>query len=200
VDLEAPTRALIYAFHAVFYAAMLLRRAPRASATAGLSAAAAAHPTAARHARALVALHGVAFAVMYYGIAQSVAAPARVRALWRPQPLAGAAVIVAGAALVGWTMRVFRSWRFQARIDAGHRLSTDGPFRWVRHPIYAALDLVALGTLLWIPSLWTAAALMLMAAIGDVRARAEERLLLAAFRDSYRQYAAKVRRFVPGVY
>ena len=137
---------------------------------------------------------------MYYGIGQAVAAPARVRLLWTPLPTVGAALILAGAALLAWTLRVFRSWRFQARIDVGHRLSTDGPFAWVRHPIYAALDLLALGTLAWIPTPWTAAGLLLMAVMGDVRARGEEKVLVAAFGDSYRRYAASVRRFVPGIY
>jgi protein-S-isoprenylcysteine O-methyltransferase Ste14 len=97
-------------------------------------------------------------------------------------------------------MRVFRSWRFQARIDATHRLSTDGPFAFVRHPIYAALDLLALGSLLWIPTPWTAAGLLLMMVMGDVRARGEEKVLLAAFGEDYRRYSARVRRFVPGIY
>jgi protein-S-isoprenylcysteine O-methyltransferase Ste14 len=35
---------------------------------------------------------------------------------------------------------------------------------------------------------------------GDLRARAEEKVLLAAFGDRYREYAARVKRFVPGVY
>jgi protein-S-isoprenylcysteine O-methyltransferase Ste14 len=189
---------LIYAFHALVYGAMLLRLAPKASAAADASPAA--RPQAARGARALVALHSMAFAVMYYGIGQSVAAPTRVRLLWSPRPIAGGAVILAGAVLVAWAMRVFRSWRFQARIDAAHRLSTDGPFAWVRHPIYAALDLLALGSLLWIPTPWTAAGLLLMIVMGDVRARGEEKILLAAFGDDYARYAARVRRFVPGLY
>ena len=198
MDLEAATRALIYAFHAVFWAAMLLRRAPKARAAADASPAA--RPASARHARVLVALHAVAFFAMYYGIGQAVTAPARARMLFSPQPVAGGAVILAGTALMGWTMRIFRSWRFQARIDAGHRLSTDGPFAWIRHPIYAALDLLALGTWLWVPTPWTAAGLLLTAVMGDVRARGEEEVLLAAFGNAYRQYRSKVRRFVPFVY
>jgi protein-S-isoprenylcysteine O-methyltransferase Ste14 len=177
---------------------MLLRLAPKAGTAADASPAA--QPQVAPRARALVVLHGLAFAVMYYGIGQAVAAPARVRWLWPPQPVAGAVVILAGAALVAWTMRVFRSWRFQARIDATHRLSTDGPFAFVRHPIYAALDLLALGSLLWIPTPWTAAGLLLMMVMGDVRARGEEKVLLAAFGEDYRRYGARVRRFVPGIY
>jgi len=177
---------------------MLLKLAPKASAAADASPVA--EPQAARRARTLVAVHSVAFFLMYYGIGQAVTAPARARRLWTPQPILGAAVILAGALLLAWTMRVFRSWRFQARIDAGHRLSTDGPFAWVRHPIYAALDLLALGSLVWIPTPWTAAALLLMAVVGDMRARSEEKVLAAAFGDDYPRYAATVRRFVPGIY
>ena len=196
--LEAPTRGLIYVFHVVFWGAMLLRRAPRAEAAADASPAA--RPTAAPHARVLVALHAVAFAAMYYGIGEAVFSPARALPLFPPQPIGGGTVILAGTAIMGWTMRVFRSWRFQARVDAGHRLSTDGPFSWVRHPIYVALDLLALGTLLWVPTAWTVAGLVLTAVVGDIRGRGEEEILLVAFGDSYRRYQAKVRRFVPGIY
>jgi protein-S-isoprenylcysteine O-methyltransferase Ste14 len=198
VDLEAPTRGLIYLFHGLFYGMFLLRRGPRGA--VGAEAPSASEPQAARGARALVALHGVAFAAMYYGVGQAVAAPGRMRLLWATHPILGGAVILAGAALLAWTLRVFRSWRFQARIDAGHRLSTDGPFAWVRHPIYAALDLLALGTLVWIPTPWTGAGLLLMAVMGDVRARGEEKVLVAAFGESYRRYRASVRRFVPKIY
>jgi protein-S-isoprenylcysteine O-methyltransferase Ste14 len=195
--MEAATRGLIYVFHALFFGAFLLRLAPKARAGAG---AAATEPQAARSARALVALHGVAFAAMYYGVGQALAAPDRLRLLWTARPVVGGAIILTGAAVIAWTMRVFRSWRFQARIDSGHQLSTEGPFRWVRHPIYAALDLLALGTLLWIPTVGTAAGLLLMMVIGDMRARGEEKVLLAAFGDAYRRYQTGVRRFVPGIY
>jgi len=137
---------------------------------------------------------------MYYGMGKAVAAPARAGVLWTPLPVLGAAFILAGAVLVAWTMRVFRSWRFQARIEAGHKLSTDGPFAFVRHPIYAALDLLALGSLIWIPTPGTAAGLLLMMVMGDLRARGEERVLLGAFGEDYRRYGARVRRFLPGLY
>jgi protein-S-isoprenylcysteine O-methyltransferase Ste14 len=39
-----------------------------------------------------------------------------------------------------------------------------------------------------------------MAMMGDVRARGEETVLLAAFGEDYRRYATKVRRFIPGIY
>ena len=70
----------------------------------------------------------------------------------------------------------------------------------MRHPIYLALDLLALGSALWLPTAWTAAGFLMMVVTGDIRARGEEKLLIAAFGDSYRRYRAGVRRFIPGLY
>jgi protein-S-isoprenylcysteine O-methyltransferase Ste14 len=38
------------------------------------------------------------------------------------------------------------------KIEPGHQLATNGPFRLVRHPIYLGVDLMVLGTALWIPA------------------------------------------------
>jgi hypothetical protein len=78
----------------------------------------------------------------------------------------------------------FRSWRFHAKLDEGHQLATGGPFRLVRHPIYAGLNLLALGSAIWAPSpiIWAGFALI---AIGsDLRARSEEKLLERAFGEN----------------
>ena len=124
----------------------------------------------------------------------------RVRFLFPPLPLAGALVMLAAAALAAWTVAVFRSWRLRARVEAGHELSTDGSFRFVRNPIYLGMDLLAAGTFLWVPTPIVLAGMLLVFLGGDLRARAEEKVLRAAFGDRYRDYAARVKRFVPGVY
>lgn len=36
--------------------------------------------------------------------------------------------------------------------------------------------------------------------VSDLRARVEERLLVEGFGERYREYAARVSRFLPGVY
>ena len=62
------------------------------------------------------------------------------------------------------------------------------------------LNMFALGSAIWVPTplVWVAFALM---AIGsDLRARAEEKLLDQAFGSSYRNYLARTRRFIPGIY
>ncbi len=151
------------------------------------------------HSRALVAFHGVAFGVMYFGIANAVFGR-RVPAWFAGQRAAGTIVIAIAAALMVWTMASFRSWRFRATLDQGHQLATGGPFRILRHPIYMALNLLALGSAIWVPTptLWVS--VLLMAIGGDLRGRAEERILDDAFGDRYREYCRRTRRFLPYVY
>jgi protein-S-isoprenylcysteine O-methyltransferase Ste14 len=114
--------------------------------------------------------------------------------------LLGSGVIVTGAALNGWALAHLRSWRFMPVLEADHQLCTTGPYAWVRHPIYAAIDLVGLGSLVWAPNPVVAAGVVCFVLGGDLRARDEERALTERFGDGYRDYAARVRRILPGVY
>jgi protein-S-isoprenylcysteine O-methyltransferase Ste14 len=148
---------------------------------------------------ALLAFHAFAFGLMYFGIGYAVI-PGRVPNWFPGQRVAGTLVIAAGAALVVWALVYFRSWRFRATVDKGHQLATGGPFRILRHPIYMALNLLALGTALWVPSAIVWAAFVLMTMGSDLRARAEETLLRQAFGPSYDEYCERTRRFIPGVY
>ncbi len=76
----------------------------------------------------------------------------------------------------------------------------DGPYQIVRHPIYLAMDLWALGSTLTCPAAVTLVGAAVIFIGGELRARAEERLLLEVFGETYRAYAGRVRRPVPGVY
>jgi protein-S-isoprenylcysteine O-methyltransferase Ste14 len=136
---------------------------------------------------------------MYFGIGYAVLG-GRVPFWFAGQRIVGAGVIVIGAALVAWAVLHFRSWRFRAALSEGHQLATGGPFGLLRHPIYMGLDLLALGSAIWVPTpvLWIA--FVLMAIGSDLRGRAEERILDEAFGDSYRDYCRRTRRFVPYVY
>ncbi|HYL05466.1 MAG TPA: isoprenylcysteine carboxylmethyltransferase family protein, partial [Thermoanaerobaculia bacterium] len=113
---------------------------------------------------------------------------------------AGAILMLAAAALAAWALAVFRSWRLAARIERGHELCTGGPFRWVRHPIYLAMDLLALGSWLWAPTATAGLGAVLVALAGDLRARTEERLLHDTYGQAYDTYLRRARRFVPGIY
>ena len=194
---------LIYTFHIAFFALFLLRlagrgpgRTPPQAAPPAAEDAIAADPQAVR----FIALHVGAFFVFYCGLGQAVFGSRGPRLLFTPHPLLGAALIVAGAAILAWALLVFRSWRLLARIEAGHQLCTTGPFRLVRHPIYLSLDLLALGTFLWMPAPLVLLGAILIAVSGDLRARGEERLLARVFGQAYRDYQGRVPRTLPGVY
>lgn len=117
-----------------------------------------------------------------------------------PQVIVGAVIIQAGSVLAQWTLRTFRSWRVQAEIGVSHQLQTDGPFRYLRNPIYMAMNLLNIGSLVWCPSPVVAVGVFIGVVMGDLRARAEEQLLVGHFGDAARDYLGRVRRFVPGVY
>jgi protein-S-isoprenylcysteine O-methyltransferase Ste14 len=190
----------IYPVHGAFWAAFGITQhfvgaghvAPVAAPTAGA-------PSTARFSRAVLAIHFVAFGVMYLGIGSAVFAN-RVPAWFHGQRVAGTLVIAVGAWLMCWSLLFFRSWRFRATLDTGHELATGGPYALVRHPIYAGLNLLALGSAVWIPTAITWVAVAVMVIGSDLRGRAEEAVLSTAFGDQYREYCARTKRFVPGVY
>jgi len=77
-------------------------------------------------------------------------------------------------------------------------LRTGGLYRFVRHPIYSGLLLLALAVTLTSGSLWTAAACIALVALINAKARWEEQHLAARF-PGYAAYAARTPRFIPGM-
>jgi protein-S-isoprenylcysteine O-methyltransferase Ste14 len=190
----------IYTVHSVFWLSfaitrLMLRRRDRKEDGAPVSP----QETTAPFSRTLVAFHALAFSAMYIGLGIAVI-PNRVPTWFTGQRVAGALVIIGGAALVVSALLYFRSWRFRAAVDTHHQLATGGPFRFLRHPIYMGLNLLALGSAIWVPTVTVWAAFVLMAIGSDLRARAEETLLMNVFGPRYREYCARTRRFVPGIY
>ncbi|MFL5493652.1 MAG: methyltransferase family protein [Gemmatimonadales bacterium] len=141
----------------------------------------------------------VPFGLMYFGVGNAVL-PNRVPSWFPGQRMVGFLVIMVGAVFMCWALLHFRSWRFRAQLDAGHELASAGPFRYVRHPIYLGLDLLALGTAIWVPTALTWIAALMMVIGSDLRGRAEEGLLRRVFGDAYAAYCARTSRFLPGVY
>ncbi|QNA84124.1 isoprenylcysteine carboxylmethyltransferase family protein [Sphingomonas sp. So64.6b] len=94
-----------------------------------------------------------------------------------------------------------RNWSLVARTRSDHSLVIDGPFAHVRHPIYIALFLlmIALAVAFGHP-LHLLIGVPLYALGTWLRIAEEERLLREMFGQDYDRYAARVRRFVPGVF
>ena len=97
--------------------------------------------------------------------------------------------------------RLGKQWALTARVVEGHTLIQDGPYRFVRNPIYTGMFGMLLATGLaagqWIALL---AASVLFLAGTHIRVRSEERLLGHAFGPEFEAYRRKVAALIPGVY
>ena len=148
---------------------------------------------------AMVWAHGLGIGVSYTGLAVAVGGGE----LW-PLPLAvrllGVPIVLLSTWMIIRVMMVFRSWRLRAALTADHQLCTEGPFERVRPPIYTGMGLLTIATFLLVPTPLTLLGIATNALTGDLRARAEERLLLGVFRERYETYLRRTRRFIPGVY
>ena len=94
-----------------------------------------------------------------------------------------------------------QQWSLTARVLEGHKLITDGPYSWVRHPIYTGMFGMLLATGLAASRPVALLAGVVVFWVGTIiRVRSEERLLRAAFGARYEEYAGRVPAVLPGVY
>jgi hypothetical protein len=94
-----------------------------------------------------------------------------------------------------------KQWAYAARLVEGHRLVTEGPYRFVRNPIYSGmfgmLVATSLGNSHWIGLL----AAVTVSLIGTaIRVRSEERLLRGAFGEEFETYVRRVPALLPGLW
>ncbi len=94
-----------------------------------------------------------------------------------------------------------RNWSVSLDIRENHKLITSGVYALVRHPMYSAFWLWAIAQALLLPN-WIAG-LSGIVGFGTLffgRVFEEERLMLKAFGDEYREYMRRTARVLPGVY
>lgn len=111
----------------------------------------------------------------------------------------GAGLIFAGDLLFIWSHKALGSnWSPILEIRKGHTLVTDSPYRFIRHPMYAAIFLIGIGVLLlsanWIVAL---SYMMPTASLYLVCVSDEEEMMIGQFGDEYRQFMTRTGRLIP---
>ena len=92
------------------------------------------------------------------------------------------------------------SWRVGVDEQERTALVTSGPFAIVRNPIFAAFLPATLGLALLVPNVVALVGLAALWVALEIQVRlVEEPYLLRQHGDAYRNYAARVGRFVPGL-
>jgi protein-S-isoprenylcysteine O-methyltransferase Ste14 len=123
------------------------------------------------------------------------------RHLWpRPMPLVVTALALEwlGIAFAIWAREALgKLWSGTVTLKEGHRVVRSGPFRYVRHPIYAGVLLALVGLGLVRANLAALIALPLVVAGLRYKIATEERLLLTHLGDEYRDYQRHVRALIP---
>ena len=117
-----------------------------------------------------------------------------VRILNRPEPvrMVGYSLIAVWLCWHFWCMNTIRQWWFH------DRLCTNGPYRFVRHPIYAGGVLLgSLGISLLFNSWIVLLQPVILFAIYSFLVRKEETMMTAVFGEEYQRYAAKTGRLFP---
>jgi protein-S-isoprenylcysteine O-methyltransferase Ste14 len=126
--------------------------------------------------------------------------------VWFRNPFSAAQVfswisLIASAFLAvhGFTL-LRKIGRPQGNFEATTRLVTSGAYRYIRHPLYASLLLLGLGTMLKQVTLLTALLGAVCTAALYATAKVEEAENLQRFGDDYAAYMRRTRMFIPFVF
>jgi protein-S-isoprenylcysteine O-methyltransferase Ste14 len=117
---------------------------------------------------------------------------------WLPVRVVGLAVGLAGAVLLPWSAVLLgRFMMHEAAVRQDHALIGNGPYRFVRHPVYAGYLALLLGSgaaslnlCLWL--LWPVSLMGIL-----IQAASEEQLLGERFGQGYDRYVRRTGRLVP---
>jgi protein-S-isoprenylcysteine O-methyltransferase Ste14 len=156
---------------------------------------------------------GVLFAI---GLLLTPLAPLATLGGWLPAPSPGLpeagvaeelwvglalAIVFLGITGVSWAqLAMGASWRIGVREDERTELIQQGPFRWVRNPIFTFMVVAAAGLVLLVPHGLSVLAMLCLALAAQLQVRcAEEPYLRRAHGERYIAYCRRVGRFLPGL-
>ncbi len=131
-----------------------------------------------------------------------VFAPQRTRWAMLPMPTwsrwVGVGPGIVSLPLFAWTHHALgRNWALALVTKEGHTQVANGPYRWVRHPMYTAIFLQSIASFLlsanWVIGIAAlGTGLLCVARVGE-----EEALMIEEFGDQYQAYMERTGRFLP---
>ncbi|HQU50569.1 MAG TPA: isoprenylcysteine carboxylmethyltransferase family protein [Casimicrobiaceae bacterium] len=114
--------------------------------------------------------------------------------------LAGGLAVVALVLTIECWKRMGRSWRMAVTPGERTELITTGLYRSIRHPIYALSILLVVACALVLPTAPMIAVALVNVTLLHLKARHEERHLLAAHGEVYAAYLRTTGRFLPRLF
>ena len=111
------------------------------------------------------------------------------------------AVVLAGLIVSIWArITLGGNWSYSVTFKENHELIERGLYRYVRHPIYSGLLLMALGTAILVGKLLVFTVLVIVFLGVWIKWRQEELLLTRHFPQAYPDYKRRVRALIPHVF
>jgi protein-S-isoprenylcysteine O-methyltransferase Ste14 len=124
----------------------------------------------------------------------------RVIPLNEPTSVAALALTAAGIGIAIWARFCLgRNWSSIVELKRGHTLVRRGPYRAVRHPMYAGFLMAMVGSALGCGELGALLGVVVAFAGWLAKARLEESFLSAQFPEAYGEYRRQVRTLIPFV-
>ena len=112
--------------------------------------------------------------------------------------LVGVVIFVAGLAFTVWArIHLGRNWSGTVTLKQDHELVRDGPYRYVRHPIYTGLLVAFIGNAISRDEWRGILAVAIIYAGFLFKLKLEERWMTEQFGDAYRRYVAEVPALFP---
>ncbi len=125
---------------------------------------------------------------------------------WSEMPFILQVLGALGLFLAGWVIwwalaeNAYASRWARIQQDRGQQVVTSGPYRYLRHPMYAAIILLVFCIAIELGSWWALFPGGLIAGLFVIRTELEDRMLHEEL-AGYREYASQVRyRLIPGIW
>jgi protein-S-isoprenylcysteine O-methyltransferase Ste14 len=148
--------------------------------------------------------YGLIVALLFVGLTLDFTLSARLpqaAILWTRNWVffSGIGLMLAGVAFRWWAIAALgKFFTFDVAIQSSQKVVDSGPYRYIRHPSYTGALMTQVGIGLALGNWAGLLALMVCMAIAySYRISVEERALLAALGEPYKQYMQRTRRIIP---